>query len=207
MPFFSVVKLLIAVVVLCTQFPLFAQINMRPNVLLIAVDDLNDWIGCMDGHPDTKTPNIDRLASRGILFTNAHSQGTMCNPSRISIMWGKRPSSTGFYDNHFPVAKAPEFLRKNISLAHHFNANGYKTLTAGKIYHASMPKNDFQVVGPRPSQWLKDYDRPVQKKPEQYHSIWDFGPQNYVEEEFVDYKIASWGVKQLKEKHEKPIWY
>ena len=207
MPFFSVVKLLIAVVVLCTQFPLFAQINMRPNVLLIAVDDLNDWIGCMDGHPDTKTPNIDRLASRGILFTNAHSQGTMCNPSRISIMWGKRPSSTGFYDNHFPVAKAPEFLRKNISLASHFNANGYKTLTAGKIYHASMPKNDFQVVGPRPSQWLKDYDRPVQKKPEQYHSIWDFGPQNYVEEEFVDYKIASWGVKQLKEKHEKPFFF
>ena len=109
---FLPVKVLIAAVLLFTQFPLFAQKDTRPNVLLIAVDDLNDWIGSMGGHPDTRTPNIDRLASRGVLFTNAHSQGTMCNPSRISIMWGKRPSSTGFYENHFPVAKSPEFSEK-----------------------------------------------------------------------------------------------
>lgn len=204
----QITKIVMTVVFLSVPFMLFAQEDTRPNVLLIAVDDLNDWIGCMDGHPDTRTLNIDRLASRGILFTNAHSQGTMCNPSHINIMWGKRPSSTGFYSNHFPVAKAPEFLRKNISLASHFNANDYKTLTAGKIYHGSwLPENDFQVVGPRPSQWLKDYDKPVQKKPEQYHSIWDFGSQNYDEEEFVDYKIASWGVKQLKEKHDKPFFF
>jgi len=69
-----------------------------------------------------------------------------------------------------------------------------------------LPKNVFQVVGPRPGQWLKGYDRTVQKKPDQYHKIWDFGPQSYEEEEFVDYKIASWGVNQLKEKHEKPFF-
>jgi len=165
---FLLAKVPITIALLFTKFLQFAQKDMPPNVLLIAVDDLNDWIGCMDGHPDTKTPNIDRLASRGVLFTNAHSQGTMYNPSRISIMWGKRPSSTGFYSNHYPASRAPEFLKKNKSLAHHFNANGYKTLTAGKIYHGS---NDFQVMGPRPGFWLKDYDRPVQKKPEQYHSI------------------------------------
>lgn len=199
-------KVPLAIVLLFTHFLLSGQEEMRPNVLLIAVDDLNDWIGVMDGHPDTKTPNIDRLARRGVLFTNAHCQGTMCNPSRISIMWGKRPSSTGFYDNHFPVMKAPGFLQKNISLARHFNTNGYKTLTAGKIYHTSwLPKNDFQLVGPRPGQWLMDFDRPLQKKPEQYHSIWDFGPQVYEEKEFIDYKIASWGVKQLNEKHDVPF--
>jgi len=85
----------------------------KPNVLLIAVDDLNDWIGCMGGHPDTKTPNIDKLASRGVMFTNAHCQGTMCNPSRISIMWGLRPSTTGFYSNRIPARAFPGFLRKN----------------------------------------------------------------------------------------------
>ena len=73
-----------------------ASAAVRPNVLLIAADDLNDWVGCLAGHPDTRTPHIDRLAARGVLFTNAHCQGTMCNPSRISVLWGMRPSSTGF---------------------------------------------------------------------------------------------------------------
>lgn len=55
-----------------------------PNILLIAIDDLNDWIGCMGGHPQAKTPNIDRLAARGVLFNNAHCQSPVCNPSRAS---------------------------------------------------------------------------------------------------------------------------
>jgi arylsulfatase A-like enzyme len=178
----------------------------KPNVLLVAVDDLNDWIGCMGGHPDTKTPNIDRLASRGVLFSNAHCQGTMCNPSRISIMWGVRPSTTGFYSNHFPAGKDPEFLKKHTSLPRYFAASGYKTLTAGKIYHGSwLPQNDFNVVGPRPSQWSK-HDKAVQEKPKNYHKIWDFGPQTYAEEDFVDYEIASWGAQQLKEKYDKPFF-
>ena len=76
----------------------------KPNVLLIAVDDLNDWVGCLGGHPQTVTPiSID--SQRGILFSNAHRQGTMCNPSRISLLWGRRPSSTGFYDNRYPILK------------------------------------------------------------------------------------------------------
>src|SRR5262245_48137969 len=57
----------------------------RPNVLFIAVDDLNDWVGCLGGHPQARTPNIDRLARRGTLFTNAHCQAPLCNPSRTSL--------------------------------------------------------------------------------------------------------------------------
>ena len=69
----------------------------QPNVLFIAVDDLNDWLGCMNGHPNTKTPNIDKLASQGVLFTNAHCQAPLCGPSRASLMTGLRPSTTGIY--------------------------------------------------------------------------------------------------------------
>ena len=106
-------RMTIAVALLvCAVSPSSAAAS-KPNVLLIAVDDLNDWIGCMGGHPDTKTPNIDKLASRGVMFTNAHCQGTMCNPSRISIMWGLRPSTTGFYSNRIPARAFPGFLRKN----------------------------------------------------------------------------------------------
>ena len=82
----------------------------RPNVVLISVDDLNDWCGCLGGHLQASTPHLDRLADRGMLFANAHCQGTMCNPSRISLLWGRRPSSTGFYENHYPVKNTPEFL-------------------------------------------------------------------------------------------------
>jgi arylsulfatase A-like enzyme len=177
----------------------------KPNVLLIAVDDLNDWVSCMGGHPQAKTPNIDRLADRGILFTNAHCQGTMCNPSRISILWGMRPSSTGFYDNHYAVGREPSFLEQHVSLPRHFEAAGYKTLTTGKIFHGGAPQQS-QVVGPRPGQWRKDHDRPVHEKPAGWHATWDFGPQRYDETEFVDHIVASWTIQQLGTRHEKPFF-
>src|SRR5881396_2451971 len=69
----------------------------RPNVLFLAVDDLNDWVGCLGGHPQVKTPHLDRLAKRGTLFTNAHCQAPLCNPSRASLLTGLRPSTTGVY--------------------------------------------------------------------------------------------------------------
>ena len=69
----------------------------RPNVLFIAIDDLNDWVGCLGGHPQAQTPNLDRLAARGTLFSNAHCQSPLCNPSRASLLTGLRPTTTGIY--------------------------------------------------------------------------------------------------------------
>src|SRR3982750_1935272 len=68
-----------------------------PNVLFIAIADLNDWIGLLGGAPQVKTPNMDRLARRGVLFNNAHCQAPLCNPSRASVLTGLRPSTTGVY--------------------------------------------------------------------------------------------------------------
>ena len=154
----------------------------RPNVLLIAVDVLNDWVGSLNGHPDTSTPNIDRLAARGMLFTNAHTQAPICNPSRTSLMFAMRPSTTGFYDNKPNGARTRSLTENFVSLPRHFAANGYKTLTTGKIYHASqLPEDDFEVEGPRPGQWI-DLDQPVQvDRPDHMHWLWDFGPQTYDE--------------------------
>ena len=74
------------------------QESERPNVLMIVVDDMNDWVGCLDGHPDTQTPHIDRLAKRGILFTNAHCAAPVCNPSRVATLTGLSPNTTGDND-------------------------------------------------------------------------------------------------------------
>ena len=71
----------------------------RLNVLFIAVDDLNDWVGCLGGHPQAKTPNIDALAKRGVLFEQAHCTAPLCSPSRTAIMMGLRPATTGIYGN------------------------------------------------------------------------------------------------------------
>ncbi|MCY4597914.1 MAG: sulfatase-like hydrolase/transferase, partial [Bryobacterales bacterium] len=71
--------------------PLATVAQDRPNVLLIAVDDLNDWVGCMGGHPQAQTPNIDGLARQGVLFSNAHCAAPLCNPSRTALLFGKRP--------------------------------------------------------------------------------------------------------------------
>ena len=73
--------------------------SRSPNVLFISVDDLNDWIGCLDGHPQALTPNMDRLAERGVLFANAHRAAPACNPSRAAVFTGMHPTQTGVWSN------------------------------------------------------------------------------------------------------------
>jgi len=96
--------LLFAVVLPLANPP--CQAAAKPNMLFIAIDDLNDWVGCLDGHPQARTPNIDRLAKRGTLFVNAHCQGPICGPSRASLLSGYYPHVTGVYQQ--PAGKAME---------------------------------------------------------------------------------------------------
>ncbi len=80
-----------------------SAIHAQPwNVLFIAIDDLNDWTGALKGHPQSVTPNLDRLASQGMLFANAHCAAPACNPSRTALMTGIRPSTSGIYLNPQP---------------------------------------------------------------------------------------------------------
>ena len=108
----------------------------RPNVLLIAVDDLNDWVGCLGGHPQAKTPNIDALARKGVLFSNAHCPAPLCNPSRTALLFGKRPTTTGVVGN-MDDWRTFDSLKGSESLPQLFRRNGYFTAAAGKIFHAN----------------------------------------------------------------------
>ena len=83
-----------------------AQAAEKPNVLFIAVDDLNDWIACLGGHPQCQSPNIDRLAAKGVLFTRSYCAAPACNPSRAALMTGVRPFTSGVYHNPQPWRKA-----------------------------------------------------------------------------------------------------
>ena len=173
----------------------------KPNVLLIAIDDLNDWIGCMGGHPQAKTPNIDRLAARGVLFNNAHCQAPVCNPSRASMMTSLYPSTSGIYFltpdlNRSPVAK------KNTLLPKRFQDDGYYVTGAGKLFHGNQNKNhmpnyagSFGGFGPLPEKKITSFAG---------GRIWDWGVYPERDELLSDHKIAAWAVEQLHKKQDKP---
>lgn len=176
-----------------------------PNVLFIAIDDLNDWASCLGGHPDGKTPNIDRLAERGTLFTNAHCQAPICNPSRTSVMYGLRPSTSGVYMNG-PIPWEVTHMQDQITLPRWFAKHGYLTATTGKLYHSSkLPDGDFDIVGPRPGQRLKELDERLRENLPA-SGLWDFGGQRYDEALFQDHVDATWAIGQLEKFGDKPFF-
>ncbi|MCA9017065.1 MAG: sulfatase-like hydrolase/transferase, partial [Planctomycetaceae bacterium] len=141
---------LILIVLLCS-FSSPLQAAKQPNILFIAIDDQNDWIGCLNGHPQIKTPHIDKVAARGTLFSNAHCQSPLCNPSRTSLMTGLRPTTTGIY-GLAPWFRTVDRFKDRVTLPQYLEQNGYKTYSTGKIYHGGYgrKKNDkeFNELGP-----------------------------------------------------------
>jgi len=113
-------------------------IQERPNVLFIAVDDLNDWIGCLEGHPQALTPNMDRLANRGVLFANAHCASPACNPSRAAIFSGLMPQVTKVWSND--SGSLGKQFPKAIQIGETFSNAGYRTLGTGKLLHSKPPR-------------------------------------------------------------------
>ena len=170
----------------------------RPNVLMIAVDDLNDWVGCLGGHPQVKTPHMDRLAARGTVFTNAHCQAPLCNPSRASLLTGLRPSTTGIYALQ-PGIRSVTALKDHVTLPQTFTQAGYHTFTCGKIYHdGSIAKPDqsreFTTWGAAPGM-----PRPAKKFVEtpDPHPLVDWGvfpPDDRLQ---ADWQIADAAVQEL----------
>ncbi|HIF01440.1 MAG TPA: DUF4976 domain-containing protein [Planctomycetes bacterium] len=168
-----------------------------PNVLFIAIDDLNDWVGCLDSHPQVKTPNIDALAARGTLFTNAHCQAPICNPSRTSVMTGLRPSTTGVY-GLAPWFRTVDEWKGLVTLPQHFSNAGYQTYTVGNIYHGrnwnSQGVKEFDIVG-KTDPGLRPKEKRVTTPRGGAGMDWAVYP--YKESDHKDWKTASWAVEQL----------
>lgn len=186
------------------------------NVLFICADDLNDWVGCLGTRPDIRTPNIDRLARRGVLFTNAHCPAPLCNPCRTAIMTGLRPATTGIYNNNAVWAKK---MSDWVTLPRHFKNNGYYVAGAGKIYHHT-PKG----FNPR-YQWHEYFDLiPDQGKqaehvkhlgldreyfsdmPDHPNGSWDWGPFQKDDYEMGDGHAVKWAMDFLQRRHERPFF-
>jgi choline-sulfatase len=171
----------------------------RPNVLLIAVDDLNDWVGCLAGHAQARTPNIDRLAARGTLFANAHCQAPLCNPSRASLLTGRRPASTGIY-GLAPGIRQVAATKDVVTLPQYFHRHGYYTFTCGKIFHdgsvATKPGEEFDVWG-EPGR-MPGPPRKFVATPDP-HPLVDWGVFPQDDREQADWQIADSAIGALKD--------
>lgn len=170
----------------------------RPSILLIGIDDLNDWVEPLRGHPDVQTPNLKRLAARGLTFTNAHCQAPLCNPSRCSLMTSLRPSTTGIY-GLAPFFRHTDEWKDRVSLNQFFRQRGYETFYAGKIYHGhhGRTESEFDHVGPPGTPGIMPKQKLVPVTPAGNNPWVDWGVFEHDEKEKGDYKVASWCVEQL----------
>ncbi|WP_288954853.1 sulfatase [uncultured Polaribacter sp.] len=116
--------------------------EQKPNVLVFYVDDLRAELGCY-GSKTAITPNIDKLASDGVMFNRAYTQQAICAPSRMSTLTGLRPETMGIYSIFTPLRKIHKDV---VSMPQLFNKNGYKTVSIGKVYHhSSDDKKEWSV--------------------------------------------------------------
>jgi arylsulfatase A-like enzyme len=189
--------------------PARARAADRPDVVVIWVDDLNDWVGPLGGHPQAFTPKLDRLARRGTTFTNAHCQAPLCNPSRTSVLTGLRPSTTGVYALEPWFRTAPAW-RDRVTLPQAFAAAGYETPTTGKVFHDAYPPPEGRRDGAEFSVW--GYFGNHGPRPEQPfvhspggHPLVDWGIYPERDDQQEDYKVASWAVERLGSARERPM--
>ena len=183
----------------------------KRNVLFIAIDDLNDWVGSLGGHPQTRTPNLDKFAASGVNFTSAHCAAPLCNPSRAALMTGLRPSTTGVYQNNQPFRRS-ERGRESVTLTQHLRSAGYKAIGSGKIYHGGFPDpqswddyypdnkgNDVPRSPVPPAE-----SRPMNGMPRT--AAFDWGPISNTDEDMGDFQVARWVSDQLGKRHSDPMF-
>ncbi len=206
----------------------------RPNVLFIAIDDLNDWVSILGGHPDARTPNLERLAKRGVVFTNAHCVSPVCGPSRAAVMSGLRPETTGAYTNKGQIH---DYVPRAQLIPQAFMAAGYHVMGAGKLIHptGNVVPEAFHEYGPgtgmvggpftaeelATSNMTPTYsvdrgpgklkavlplNRLPNDRPENELCTFDWGAVHVTEEEMPDGQIANWAIKKLGEHHNEPIF-
>ncbi len=195
-------RFLLVLCLFASSGPISSFAVEKPDLLFIAVDDLNDWVGHLGGHPQARTPNIDRLVARGVTFTNAHCVAPACNPSRAGLMSGIRPWKSGIYTNGDP---AHPVLKDTLTINRHFLANGYSVFGAGKIYHGFHSEGREDTW----TQWKGLFGTQgthVSNLNGLNKSHFDWGVLPAKTEEMGDYKSTDWAIDKLMHPSEGPMF-
>lgn len=196
-------RTLIAFLLLC---PALASAASPPDVLFIVVDDLNDWISLLDQKAPIQTPNLERLAARGTLFTRAYCASPACNPSRVATLTGLRPFKTGVYGNKSDWRGA---LPNRKTIMQQYQASGYEVRGAGKVFHHHLDGafhddasfDDFQAM------------RPQLYPPAKLNGAAEYGSRNTDWgqwpnrlEDTIDFRTAEYCIDAIRQPREKPLF-
>ena len=176
----------------------------KPNVLFVAVDDLNDWV--LEENSPVKMPNLWRLARRGALFTRAYTASPACNPSRVALLTGLKPSTTGVYGNRSDWKRA---MPDTVTLPRYFMNHGYRVEGAGKIFHhhdnsafhddGSFHRFEKMQLDPMPTRKFNGIDA--------IRSLnFDWGPWPLDEAATPDFRSVDFGVQFLSRRHNRPFF-
>lgn len=224
------------IAIICLSFTLWEERDIAaeelPNILFIAIDDMNDWAGFLGTHPQVQTPHMDALAKEGVSFSNAHCPAPICGPSRTAILSGLWPTSSGIYSNAAHYRKQLPHL---VSLPEYFRQNGYQVMGVGKIFHggvAKMPEGAFDEYGgrggsaaPFTSEEIsiaaqtpfnpiikqgKKFSLPLNGIPADRHwtksHTFDWGAVDLSDSLFSDTRSTHWAIDKLQQKHDKPFF-
>lgn len=200
-----------------------ANQGTKPNIIFLAIDDLNDWINPpgLGGLPELKTPNFDRLRKMSMSFTNAHISSPACAPSRVSIMTGVSPARSGVTGWKHPDWRKVPALSTLLTMEQFFKEKGYKTLAGGKIYHTLSPPRSTinQSEGKGWDFYYPSLKIPVPFQvrapkeiisPENFKGIqpdyFTWGPIAMDDDYMADFQIAEWANYELSQKHDKPLF-
>ncbi|MBC8245577.1 MAG: sulfatase [Verrucomicrobia bacterium] len=172
--------------------------SQKPNVLFIVIDDMNDGISLLDPKSPIKTPNLERLAKRGTLFTRAYCISAACNPSRVATLTGLRPSTSGVYRNNSDWRKA---LPKRKTIMQQFRSAGYAVRGAGKIFHHKLEGafhdnasfDDFLPMAPQNMPAKK-----LNNAPEYGSRNTDWGIWPKDEKDTIDFRTTEYCIRNLK---------
>jgi arylsulfatase A-like enzyme len=167
----------------------------KPNILFISIDDLNDWVGVLGGYPGVQTPNIDRLAERGTLFSNAHAAVPMCNGSRTAIFTGLKPTTTGIYGNNQDWRQTRPDL---VSIPEYFRENGYETIGSGKVFCNDISGKAIEL--------FDQYFKPKAHVKNPNTKPFRYGPLDVPVGKTFDGQVADFASNYLQGKHDKPFF-
>ena len=171
----------------------------HPDIVFIIVDDLNDWLGCLQGHPDAQSPNIDALAASGMLFPQAYCNAPQCRPSRTSLNHGVYPFRTGTY---FNAKFKGEKKITTPSLQQFFSNHGYRVASGGKVHHGGPGnRGDSLLRRPRdPKPPAGENKFGALKPPNDGYAL------EVNDEQMSDYKVAQWAIDQWEQESDKPLF-
>lgn len=171
----------------------------RPDIVFIIVDDLNDWVGCLGGHPDAKSPHIDKLAASGMLFSQAYCNSPQCRPSRTSLNHGVYPFKTGTY---FNAKSRNEIKITTPTMQQFFMDGGYRVVSGGKVFHGTPGKVGdalFRRPGdPKPPKGKDNFN--AMGSPNDGYAL------DASDEDMGDYKVAQWAIKEWQTVTDKPLF-